>query len=95
MFGGGMVGLQFAALKAQLGPLLNNIVNYDCLCAGADDEVPRRRAFLVKYQASAPASRGSIRSAIYLPPFAYAQMQMLEAGDRRRPRSLDDAKLAD
>src|SRR5882762_5142961 len=28
MFGGGLVGPQFAALKAQLGPLLNGVVNY-------------------------------------------------------------------
>jgi hypothetical protein len=26
-----MIGLQFSALKTQLGPLLNNIVCYDCM----------------------------------------------------------------
>jgi hypothetical protein len=29
MLGGGMIGLQFAELKAHLGPLLNGIVAYD------------------------------------------------------------------
>jgi len=29
MFGGGMVGLQFAAIQKNLGPMLNGIVNYD------------------------------------------------------------------
>src|SRR5437870_624685 len=29
MFGGGLVGPQFAALRTQLGPLLNGIVNYE------------------------------------------------------------------
>src|SRR6267378_165527 len=29
MFGGGLVGPQFAALKTQLGPLLNGVVNYE------------------------------------------------------------------
>ena len=31
MVGGGMIGLQFSALKTQLGPLLNNIVCYDSM----------------------------------------------------------------
>src|SRR5437764_4540280 len=29
MFGGGLVGLQFATIKQQLGPQLNGIINYD------------------------------------------------------------------
>src|SRR5262245_5665272 len=29
MFGGGLVGPQFAALRSQLGPLLNGVVNYE------------------------------------------------------------------
>ena len=29
MFGGGMVGLQFASIMTALGPKLNGIVNYD------------------------------------------------------------------
>ncbi|NIR46813.1 MAG: ABC transporter substrate-binding protein, partial [Gemmatimonadetes bacterium] len=29
LFGGGMVGLQFAAIQKNLGPMLNGIVNYD------------------------------------------------------------------
>ena len=50
MFGGGMVGLQATAIKTQLGPLLNGIVDYDFWLpvgdfaiagsAGVPEEVP-------------------------------------------------------
>ena len=41
LFGGGMVGLQSTAIKAQLGPLLNGIVDYDFWLPWATS--PRRR----------------------------------------------------
>ena len=34
LFGGGMVGLQATAIKTQLGPLLNGIVDFRLLAAG-------------------------------------------------------------
>ncbi len=33
LVGGGSAGPQFAAVKAQLGPLLNNALGYETLCA--------------------------------------------------------------
>jgi hypothetical protein len=43
MFGGGMVGPQFAALKTQLGPLLNGLVNYEKLRARGRRQVSFHR----------------------------------------------------
>src|SRR5262249_51411236 len=48
LFGGGMVGLQYASIKTQLGELLNRIVDYDFY-------VPGIEGFLARYQAKAPS----------------------------------------
>ena len=42
MLGGGMVGLQSTALKAQLGPLLNGIVNFETWMPVKGAEILRR-----------------------------------------------------
>ena len=46
LFGGGMVGLQSTAIKTQLGPLLNGIVDYDFWLPWSDagDRRKRRRS---------------------------------------------------
>src|SRR6516165_8956472 len=44
MLGGGMIGLQFAQLKAQLGPLLNGVVAYDLYVPEPTMKFSRRRA---------------------------------------------------
>src|SRR5258708_24394266 len=46
MFGGGMVGPQFAALKTQLGPLLNGVVNYETYVPELTGRFPVIDAFL-------------------------------------------------
>jgi len=92
MFGGGMVGPQFAALRTQLGPLLNGVVNYETYAPEVAGKFPTLDAFLPKYQARA-AREGVDPLGYYLPPFAYAMMQVIEqsiAGTK----SLDQAKLA-
>ena len=78
LFGGGMVGLQATAIKTQLGPLINGIVDYDFwLPVGRMPPRRRRMDFLKKYQAHA-ATPGKIDLlGYYLPPFAYADMQVL------------------
>lgn len=78
MFGGGMVGLQATALKMQLGPLLNGIVNYDFWLPTGPFATPEAMSFLSKYQARAK-DVGVDLLGYYLPPFAYAYMQVLEA----------------
>lgn len=93
MVGGGMVGLQFAALKQQLGPMLNNIVAYDLYVPEPTMNFPGIAAFLVKYRERATQA-GVDPLGIYIPPFAYAEMQILEQAVNA-VKSLDDAKLAD
>ena len=86
MFGGGLVGLQYASIKQQLGPLLNGIVNYDFWEPAKTLKFPGVDEFLKKYQARA-GSEGVDPLGYYLPPFAYANMQVLQAGGRGRRRA--------
>ena len=53
LFGGGMVGLQSTAIKVQLGPLLNGIVDYDFWLPWSKLASPAGLEFLKKYQAEA------------------------------------------
>ena len=87
MFGGGLVGPQFAALKTQLGPLLNGVVNYEFYVPELSQQFPVLQTFLAKYQARA-AKEGVDPLGFYLPPYAYAMMQVLEQAiaQGRQPR---------
>jgi branched-chain amino acid transport system substrate-binding protein len=51
MIGGGMVGLQATAIKAQLGPLLNGFINFDYWLPIETMNFPGVADFLNKYQA--------------------------------------------
>jgi len=93
LFGGGLVGLQYASIKQQLGPMLNGIVNYDFWEPAKTLEFPGVEEFLKKYQAKA-ASEGVDPLGYYLPPFAYANLQVLQAAVEGT-NSLDQDKLAD
>src|SRR6202042_162215 len=53
LFGGGMVGLQSTAIKVQLGPLLNGIVDYDFWLPWSKLASLESLAFLKQYQAEA------------------------------------------
>jgi branched-chain amino acid transport system substrate-binding protein len=93
VFGGGMVGLQATAIKAQLGPMLNGILNYDFWLpvpkmhfAGVDDLIKR-------YQEKA-AGQGIDPFGYYMAPWAYADLQVL-AQAVEATKSLDDEKLGD
>ena len=81
LFGGGMVGLQSTAIKVQLGPLMNGVVDYDFWLPWSKLASPESLDFLKKYQAEAPAL-GVDALGYYLPPFAYAYMQVLEQAGR-------------
>jgi branched-chain amino acid transport system substrate-binding protein len=89
MFGGGMIGLQFAAVKAQLGPLLNGAVVYDTYEPAL--VFPGVKEFLERYQKRA-AAEGVDALGYYIPPYAYAEMQILEQAIRT-VGSLDQDKL--
>jgi branched-chain amino acid transport system substrate-binding protein len=93
MFGGGMIGLAFTPIKAQLGPLLNGIVAYDVYVPEPTMKFPGIEAFLKVYQEKA-AAQGVDPLGYYLPPYAYAQMQILGEAITK-VGSLDQAKLAD
>jgi branched-chain amino acid transport system substrate-binding protein len=91
--GGGMVGLQFTAIKQQLGSKLNGFFDYDFWIPASTMQFPGILDFLKKYQAKAPAA-GVDPVGWYLPPFAYADLQIV--GDAiEATKSLDQGKLAD
>jgi branched-chain amino acid transport system substrate-binding protein len=93
MFGGGMIGLAFAPIKQQLGPLMNGIVAYDVYVPEPTMKFPGIENFLKTYQAKAQAE-GVDPLGFYLPPFAYAELQIL-ADAITQVGSLDQAKIAD
>jgi len=76
LFGGGMVGLQFAAFLTKLGPKLNGIVDYDFWVPEPTLHFPGIEAFLKKYQPQAEKA-GVDPLGHYLPPWAYANVQVL------------------
>jgi branched-chain amino acid transport system substrate-binding protein len=93
LFGGGMVGLQATSIKTQLGPMLNGIVNYDFWLPVGAYNTPDAKAFLAKYQ-SRVGDTGVDALGFYLPPFAYADLQVV--GDAiAGTGGTDQAKLAD
>jgi branched-chain amino acid transport system substrate-binding protein len=93
MIGGGMVGLQNTAIKAQLGPLLNGWTNYDFWLPVPKMNFPGVADLMSKYQARA-VSEGVDPFGYYMAPQAYAQMQVLQQAVEAT-KSLDDGKLAD
>ncbi|MGC2823384.1 MAG: amino acid ABC transporter substrate-binding protein [Pseudolabrys sp.] len=93
LVGGGMIGLQFAAFKQKLGPTLNNIVCYDLYVPEPTMKFPGIEQFLVRYR-ERTAQAGVDPLGIYIPPFAYSEVQILEAAINA-VGSTDDQKLAD
>ena len=92
MFGGGMVGPQSTAMKTQLGPMLNGLINFDFWLPAPTMEFPGVMAFLKQYQAKA-ASEGVDLLGYYIPPWAYADLQVLGEAVTET-KSLDQDKLA-
>lgn len=92
MFGGGMIGLAFAPVKAQLGPLLNGIVCYDVYVPEPTMKFPGIEEFLTKYRVKAVAE-GVDPLGFYLPPFAYAELQILGEAITKTG-GLDQGKIA-
>ena len=88
-FGGGMVGLQFTPVKQQFGANAQRHHRFDLVDAGADDAVPRHPRFPQGISGEVAGEDGVDPLGCYLPPFAYADLQVLgEAieGDQE-PRS--------
>lgn len=92
LFGGGMVGMQYASFMTQLSDKLNHVVNYHLYVPNPKMNFPGIEAFLKKYQARAPAV-GTDPLGFYQPPFAYAAMQVLEQAITAT-KSLNDDTLS-
>ena len=93
LFGGAMVGMQYASLITQLSEKLNRVVNYHFFVPSEKMNFPGIKEFLIKYQAQAKDA-GVDPLGFYQPPFAYAAMQILEQAIKATG-GLDDDKLAD
>jgi branched-chain amino acid transport system substrate-binding protein len=92
LLGGGMIGPQIAAVQAQMGPILNNLVNWDVYSPEETMKFPGVEAFQEKYRARAAQEQTDILGN-YLQPYAYAQMQVVEQALARVGR-VDQAALA-
>jgi branched-chain amino acid transport system substrate-binding protein len=93
MFGGGMVGLQYATFLQQLAEKLDRVVNYHLYVPSPTMSFPGIEDFLKVYQARAP-QQGTDPLGFYQPPFAYAAMQVLEQAIKATG-TLNDDELAD
>ena len=93
LFGGAMVGMQYASLITQLSEKLNRVVNYHFFVPSPKMNFPGIEGFLKKYQAQAKDA-GVDPLGFYQPPFAYAAMQVLEQAIKATG-SLNDDKLAE
>ena len=90
---GGMVGPQYAAVKQQLGQLLNRFLSFEMYVPEATMSFPGLKEFLDKYQPKAAAA-GVDALGYYLPPFVYAAMQIV--GDAvKATKGFDQKALAD
>ncbi len=93
LFGGAMVGMQYASLIGQLSEKLNRVVNYHFFVPSPKMNFPGIEDFLKKFQSQAKEA-GVDPLGFYQPPFTYAAMQILEQAIKATG-TLDDDKLAD
>jgi len=93
LIGGGMVGPQYAAVKQQLGPLLNGFVSFEDYVPEPTTNFPGISAFLGRYKPKALAA-GVDPLGYYLPPFSYAGLQIVAAAVEAA-NGLDQNKIAD
>jgi len=93
LFGGSLVGLASAAMKQQLGPLMNGVVQGEQWVPAPALQYPGVMDMLKKYRARAAAA-GVDPLGVFAPPFVYARMQLLEQA-ANAVGSIDDEKLAD
>jgi branched-chain amino acid transport system substrate-binding protein len=92
MVGGAMIGPQNGSVKAELGPLLNGVVNYEYWQPVPKMMYPGIAAVMTAYQSRAAAA-GADPIGSYVAPQAYAQMQIVEQAILGAG-SLDDVTVA-
>ncbi len=90
MMGGGMVGVQYTAIKSKLKSKLNGVVNYETWVPSPKLMAPAAD-FFKKYQARA---QGIDPLGYYLGGWGYAYLQVLADGVTGS-KSLEDDKIAD
>jgi len=90
--GGSMIGPQNGSIKAELGPLLNGIVNYEYWLPVPKMMFPGIAEMIAEYQ-SRSGDAGADPLGYYVAPQAYAQMQIVEQAVTGTA-SLDDEQLA-
>lgn len=92
VFGGSMIGLQYASLLQSIGPALNGIVNLHLYVPEPTMRNATIDRFLARYE---PIAREQQLDALghYVPPFCYAAGQIIEAGVKGA-RSLDHAQIS-
>jgi branched-chain amino acid transport system substrate-binding protein len=93
LLGGALVGLSTAVMRTQLGPLMNGVVLLEQWVPAPKLQFPGVMDFLKIYRPRAPAE-GVDPLGVFLPPFAYARMQVLEQAVKGA-NTIDDDKLAD
>lgn len=76
VFGGAMVGTQYAAIKQQLGEALNGVVSFEQYIPEPTVKFPGIEDMLKKYQAKA-AEVGVDALGYYVPAFVYSALQIL------------------
>jgi branched-chain amino acid transport system substrate-binding protein len=92
MFGGAFIGLLVTPIKAQLGPLMNGIVNNTPFLPAPSLMFPGTREVLAKYQSAAQGA-GIDPLGPAFPPLGYAAGQVL-AQAVEETKSLDQITLA-
>jgi branched-chain amino acid transport system substrate-binding protein len=92
LLGGGAVGPQFTAIKAQLGPFLNNALGYELYVPSKTMNFPGIQDFIARYQKEA-TGQGVDPLGFYVPPFIYAAMEVV-AQAVEKTKSLDQKALA-
>ena len=92
IFGGAMVGLQFAAVMENLGSLLNGVVNYNTWLPEPSMNFDGTKEFFEKYTKRAVQAKVDPLG-FYLAPYGYAMGQMIEEAVTAT-KSLDQKTLA-
>jgi branched-chain amino acid transport system substrate-binding protein len=93
LFGGGMVGLQYASVMQSLGSQLNGVVNYHTYVPEKTMSFAGIREFLERY-AKRAAEVNVDTLGYYVAPFTYASGQILEEAVKAT-KSLNHQVLAD
>ena len=93
LVGGAMIGPQSSTVQAELGPLLNGIVNYEYWLPVPAMAFPGVGKLIATYQSRAKDTPADALG-YYVAPFAYAQLQVVEQAIRETG-GLNDAELAE